>query len=221
MGRKTLSVLGAVAVVLVVLAVGLLPRLPHLWGPAPDSVADLHQHADTFDPTKPAGGPFTLVDGDGATVTERSFPGRYLLMYFGYTYCPDVCPTSLQTMRLALEQLTPAALKRVQPLFITVDPERDREADVKEYAGFFHPKLIGLTGTQAQIDAATRAYNVYARKVELKDSAAEYLIDHSAITYLVAPDGSLAAVLQHGIAPESMAEQLQSILGGDEAATGS
>ena len=154
-------------------------------------------------------------------MTESSFPGQYLLLYFGYTYCPDVCPTSLQTMRLALEQLTPEALARVQPLFITVDPQRDRPADVKEYAGFFHPKLIGLTGTQAQIDAATKAYTVYARKVELKDSAAEYLIDHSAITYLMAPDGSLAAVFQHGIAPKAMAEQLQSILGRGAAASGS
>ncbi len=213
MARKTLSILGAAAVVTTVIVVALLPRLPHLGlGGSDQGAPEVHPGADRYDPDRPVGGPFTLVDGDGATVTPDSFPGRYLLIYFGYTYCPDVCPTSLQTMRLALDRLEPALLARVQPLFITVDPERDHAADVQDYAASFHPDLIGLTGTPEQVAAAVDAYQVYVRKVEMADSAAEYLIDHSAITYLMAPDGTLAAVFRHGIAPQAMAEGLRDVL---------
>ncbi|SDE30399.1 SCO family protein [Rhodospira trueperi] len=212
MSRNLISILGGVGIVLVVLAVGLLPRLEFLVGEEP---AETHAGGLSveIDADTPIGGPFTLVNGAGETVTDSSFPGQYLLVYFGYTYCPDVCPTSLQTMADALNALDPAIVERIQPLFVTVDPERDRPADVAEYAGFFHPKLMGLTGTVEQVTAAARAYKVYFAKVEQPDSAAPYLLDHSAITYLMAPDGTLAAFFRHGEPAADMAARLREIVG--------
>jgi len=207
--RQVLSGLGVVTVIVAVLAVGLLPRLGFLGiGGEPDRPG-----AGAGGVTE-VGGPFTLVNGAGETVTEASFPGKYLLIYFGYTYCPDVCPTSLQTMTDALSQLEPAVLDKVQPLFVSVDPERDTPTDVAEYASFFHPKLIGLTGSPEQVAAAAKAYRVYYARVDQPHSAAGYLLDHSAITYLVAPDGSLAAFFKHGSDPNEMADRLREILGG-------
>lgn len=220
--RRVLSILAGVAVVAGVVAVGVLPRLGFLpgLGPAEEGVPG-SPHTLSGAMGEPGesggiGGPFTLINGAGETITEASFPGRYLLVYFGYTYCPDVCPTSLQTMTVALEQLDPALLAAVQPLFITIDPERDRPEDVAEYAGFFHPSLMGLTGTPAQVAAAAAAYQVYHARAEQPQSAAGYLMDHSAITYLMAPDGSLAAFFRHGDPPEAMAETLTRILSGPD-----
>jgi protein SCO1/2 len=207
--RKIWSVLGGALVIAAVVAVAVLPRLGFLGvGGAPEP-PDGRQTMGEAD----IGGPFTLVNGAGETVTEASWPGQYLLIYFGYTYCPDVCPTSLQTMTEALDRLDPALLEKVQPLFVSVDPERDRPADVAEYAGFFHPKMIGLTGTPDQVEAVAAAYRVYYARVEQPDSAIGYLLDHSAITYLMAPDGSLAAFFKHGADPAAMADRLREILG--------
>ncbi|KAA5605100.1 SCO family protein [Roseospira marina] len=220
---KVASIAGGVAVVLVVVAVGLLPRLGLLDGlldgllNGGDSVSDAASSTTgTTAGEADIGGPFTLVNGAGETVTEASWPGQYLLIYFGYTYCPDVCPTSLQTMTLALDQLDPALVEKVQPVFISIDPERDRPADVAEYVGFFHPKMVGLTGTPEQVAAAAQAYRVYYAKVEQPESEAPYLMDHSAITYLMAPDGRLAAFFRHGEDPAVMAEQMRAILNGSE-----
>ena len=213
MTPKLVSIVGGLAVAALVIAIAVLPRLGFLsWGEAPAT----HAGGESVTVTGEAdiGGPFTLVNGAGETVTESSFPGQYLLVYFGYTYCPDVCPTSLQTMANALNALEPAVVERIQPLFVTVDPERDRPADVAEYAGFFHPRLMGLTGTVEQVTAAARAYKVYFAKVEQPDSAAPYLLDHSAITYLMAPDGSLAAFFRHGEPAADMAARLGEIVGG-------
>ncbi|MBB4286296.1 SCO family protein [Roseospira goensis] len=213
MTRKWMSLLGGLAVIAAVIAIGLLPRLGFLSG---GEGTDDGSHGTGLTATTgeaDIGGPFTLVNGAGETVTESSFPGRYLLVYFGYTYCPDVCPTSLQTMALALERLDPALLDRVQPLFITVDPARDDRAAVADYAAAFHPRLVGLTGTPDQVAAAASTYRVYYAKVEQPESAIGYLMDHSAITYLMAPDGSLAAFFRHGSDPEAMADEMRVILG--------
>lgn len=145
------------------------------------------------------GGPFALIDQNGRAVTDRDFAGEYRLIYFGYTFCPDVCPLDTQKMAAALralEQSNPAKAAKVQPLFITVDPARDTPAVLAEYVRQFHPRLIGLTGSQAQIDAARKAFKVYAQRAG-PAGAKDYLVDHSAMIYLMGPDGAPIAFLNH------------------------
>ena len=146
------------------------------------------------------GGAFTLTNQDGKPVREADFRGKYRLVYFGYTSCPDVCPTDAALISrglLVYEKARPSRGVRVQPIFITVDPERDNPAALKAFVGAFHPRLIGLTGTPAQIDAVRKAYGIYAKKVETSDPAF-YLMDHFAVIYLFGPDGAPIAFLPHG-----------------------
>ena len=201
--KRTLSFTLVVALLAaLVLAAGVA-----LWlGPDSPSAGSREGDGDVL-----IGGPFTLVDQDGRTVTEKNWPGQYLLVYFGYTFCPDVCPTDLQRnaqAMVALEARKPAAAARVQPLFITVDPERDTVAVMKAYVTAFHPRLVGLTGSQAQVDAAKRAYRVYSAKAQQGDTAADYLVDHSALTYLMTPDGKYAAHFSSAVTPEEVAARL-------------
>jgi cytochrome oxidase Cu insertion factor (SCO1/SenC/PrrC family) len=153
------------------------------------------------------GGPFTLVDSAGKPVTDKDFRGKWMLVYFGYTFCPDVCPTELQTIASALDSLGPTAANLV-PIFITVDPQRDTPSAMGQYTKLFDPRLIGLTGTPDQIADVTRAYRVYYAKVTPK-GATTYLMDHSSFAYLMAPDGSFRALLRPGLSADEMTEQLQ------------
>ena len=142
------------------------------------------------------GGPFKLVDGNGTTVTEARFAGQYRLMYFGYTFCPDVCPTDVQKLALGLkafEKSEPALAAKVTPIFVSIDPERDTPEAVRQFAAAFHPRLVGLTGSRAQIDAAIKTFRVYATK---RGSGENYLMDHSAMIYLFDPAGSPISFLQ-------------------------
>lgn len=160
----------------------------------------------------PAGGDFTLGSADGP-VASSAFRGQVVALYFGYTYCPDVCPTSLASLGAALEKLSPEELARTQPLFISVDPERDTPARLKEYAAFFHPRLLGLTGTPAEVAAAARAYGAsYAR--QNVNSEGGYVVDHSSFIYLIAPDGRLAASLPHGTTPDDIAAAIRRLIAG-------
>ncbi|MFN3592863.1 MAG: SCO family protein, partial [Thermaurantiacus sp.] len=129
------------------------------------------------------GGDFALVDETGQPVTSASFAGQWRLMYFGFTFCPDVCPVDTANMAQGLkafEAAHPARAARVQPLFVTVDPERDTPAALAEFTDAFHPRLLGLTGTREQVDAALATFRVYAQRAEggTEDS---YLIDHMAV----------------------------------------
>lgn len=136
--------------------------------------------------TAPAiGGSFHLVDEDGKRVSDADFRGKLMLVYFGYTYCPDVCPTTLQTMGQALDELGDGADK-VAPLFITVDPDRDTPDHLKGYTEQFNPRILGLTGSTQEIADAARAYRVYYRKA---GSGFDYLMDHSSIVYLMDREG--------------------------------
>jgi cytochrome oxidase Cu insertion factor (SCO1/SenC/PrrC family) len=135
---------------------------------------------------EPIGGPFALIDHTGKPRTEANFRGKLMLVYFGFTYCPDVCPTDLQNIGLALDQLGEAA-ERVQPLFITLDPARDSAEHLKDYVPMFHPRLIGLTGDPAAIHAAAAAYRAYYAKVPLKGD--DYTVDHSSFIYLIGAQG--------------------------------
>lgn len=154
------------------------------------------------------GGPFRLTDQNGARVTPQDFSGRYMLIYFGYTYCPDVCPLTLANMTQALDLLPEDEAEKVVPIFITVDPERDTVEQLAEYAPSFGPDLVALTGTDAEIKAATRAYRVYFNKVE-NDEVGAYLMDHSGFVYLMGPDGKYRTHFSHSTTPEEMAEAIR------------
>ena len=154
------------------------------------------------------GGPFQLTDQDGKAVTQASWPGRYLLVFFGYTYCPDVCPTTLGTLADALGQLGPTAAK-IQPLFVTVDPDRDKPDVLKAYTANFDQRIVGLTGTADQIKQVAKAYRVYYAR---HGDGADYTMDHSAVLYLMAPDGHFAALLDGQEGAAAMAKDLRARL---------
>ncbi len=157
-------------------------------------------------PAAAIGGPFRLVDQNGRTVTEDDFKGRPLLVFFGYTHCPDVCPTTLFDISEMLGKLGPDA-ERVGALFITVDPERDTPEQLKDYLSSFNPRLTGLTGDPAAIEAVAREYRVYAKKVPTGNG--EYAMDHTALTYLMNKDGRFVAPFNLKRTPEDAAADLR------------
>jgi protein SCO1/2 len=153
---------------------------------------------------EPVGGPFELTDHTGRTRTERDFRGQLMLVYFGFTYCPDVCPTDLQSIGLALDRLG-ARAAGVQPLFVTVDPERDTPDHLAEYVKLFHPRLIGLTGSAAAIRKAADAYKVYYAKAD-PDKDGGYTVDHTAFIYLMDRDGNYLGFFPPGTTADRMVE---------------
>lgn len=153
------------------------------------------------------GGPFTLVSETGQTVTDADVIDGLSLVYFGYTYCPDICPVDLQRNGEAIYLLDERGVEGVEPVFITIDPARDTPEQMAAYTDFMHPNMLGLTGSQEQIDAAIKAYRVYAQKVG--DDPQDYLMDHSGFTYLMAPGEGMLEVFRREIQPEKMAEQLE------------
>ena len=157
------------------------------------------------------GGPFALTDQNGKTVTADSLKGKPTLIYFGYTFCPDVCPTSLLLMETAIDKLGGDAAKKVNLVFITVDPERDTPELIKGYVPNFGPTFIGLTGTPAQVEQATRAYRVYSQKVPGKDGA-PYLMDHSSIVYLLDRNGRFVTHFTHEAKAETIATAVGRLL---------
>lgn len=158
------------------------------------------------------GGPFTLTDHTGKTVTEKDFLGKPFLVYFGYTYCPDICPTTLSAIQDALDIVGDKA-KDVPILLITVDPERDTVEALADYVSYFHPNTVGLTGTPEQVTAVARAYKAYyAKAMDPNDDNGFYLVDHSAFTYLMGAEGTMLALLSHGVTPEEMAERIGKFL---------
>ena len=158
--------------------------------------------------TASVGGPFSLVDQTGKRVTDASFRGRYLLVFFGYTYCPDVCPSSLQVIAAALDKLGTQA-EVIQPVLITLDPERDTPEKMAAYVKSFHPRLIGLTGTLKEIEQVTKTYRVYAKKVTDPAHPADYTLDHSSIVYLMDPAGRLVTFSTEITKPDALAQQLE------------
>jgi len=154
------------------------------------------------------GGPFALVDQNGKARTDAEFRGQYLLVFFGYTHCPDVCPTTLQTLTEALDKLGGAG-EKVTPIFITIDPARDTPQALKEYAANFHPRLVALTGSPEAIAAVAKEYRVYYAKA---DSTADYAMDHTALIYLMGPDGSYIANYAPQMTADEIAKDLRSRL---------
>jgi protein SCO1 len=158
------------------------------------------------------GGPFTLEDGTGKPVTDKDFRGKYMLVYFGYTFCPDVCPTTLNAVADAMDKLGPAA-SRIQPLFITVDPKRDTPAVVKQYAAAFGPSIQGLTGTPDQIAAVAKEYRVYYAEHRTGPGPNDYSMDHSSVLYLMSPTGSFIAPVRADESGDEIAANLKKLMG--------
>ncbi|MGK7870195.1 SCO family protein [Falsiroseomonas sp. E2-1-a20] len=156
------------------------------------------------------GGPFSLVDQTGKPVTEADFAGRFLLVYFGFTYCPDVCPTELGTIASAIDALEDQGAQ-VTPMLITIDPERDTPEALADYVTRFHPRMVGLTGTPEQVAAAARAYRVYYAKAQRPEMSA-YLMDHSSFIYLVGPDGRVRTLFRPETTPEAIAQSVRAHL---------
>jgi cytochrome oxidase Cu insertion factor (SCO1/SenC/PrrC family) len=152
------------------------------------------------------GGPFRLVDQNGKSVSDQDFRGHAMLIYFGYSFCPDVCPTTLQVMADAIGKLGDKAA-RVTPVFITIDPERDTPKVLKEYMAAFGPNFVGLTGTPEQIQAVEKRYRVYAEKKPL--AGGKYGMDHSSVLYLMGPDGRLVTYYDEAISPDNLAKELK------------
>jgi protein SCO1/2 len=180
--RPTASRLPRIALVVALLA-ALAAAALWLKRPAPAPEGNLSGAA--------FGGPFALVDETGRRVTSDSFAGQWRLMYFGFTFCPDVCPVDAAKLAqglAAFEKAHPDAARQVQPLFVTVDPERDTPAALAEFTDAFHPRLLGLTGTRAEVDAALKRFRIYAARVE-GVTPGSYSFDHLAVFYLMDPDG--------------------------------
>lgn len=159
------------------------------------------------------GGPFTLVNGDGKTVTEKDFAGKYRIMYFGYTFCPDVCPVDVQNIGGAMKLLdkqNPKLSAQIVPVFVTIDPARDTPAVVKQFTSAFYPRMVGLTGTAAQVDAAAKAYRVpYAKRV----TPTGYLMDHGRQAYLIGPQGEPIALLPQDQSPQAIVAEIERWIG--------
>ncbi|BDW91134.1 SCO family protein [Thalassospira tepidiphila] len=194
MSKKTLLAILGIALVL---GIGLTYRLM-MMGTETNSSG-----------TASIGGPFTLVNQYGETVTQDDFKGKYMLTYFGYTFCPDVCPTELQVMGTALDMMPQDIADEITPVFFTVDPERDTVEAVAEYVPYFHDRMVGLTGTVEQTTAAAKAFRVYYAKAipegELEDTDT-YLMDHSSFVYLMDREGKFVRHFNYGTSPEDMAK---------------
>ena len=157
------------------------------------------------------GGPFELVDQDGKTVTQAAFAGKLMLVYFGFTYCPDICPAELLIMGQAVDLLGDKAAE-VVPIFISVDPKRDPPAKMKEYVAAFHPRMVGLTGSEAQVAAAAKAYRVFYRYAPNKEGGElgdDYRVDHTGYVYLMDRGGNYLAHFVHGQGAETIAEGIK------------
>ncbi len=155
-------------------------------------------------------GPFDLIDHNGRRTTEADFKGEKVLLYFGYTFCPDICPTSLQDMSAALDLLGSDG-EKIRPLFITVDPDRDTQAHMADYVALFHERLTGLTGPKERTDAVARSFRVY-HSIRTDIDPVDYPVDHSSYTYLLDEDWNLMLVFRHGTSPEIMAQAIKARL---------
>jgi len=174
--------------------------------PAPETLAPPSVATVTI------GGPFALTDQEGRAVTDADFRGRLMLVFFGFTYCPDVCPTALTLVSDALDQLGKRA-REVAPIFITIDPERDTPEQLKSYVAHFHPSMVALTGGADEIAKVAKAYRVYFARAPIEGGAAdEYLMDHTSILYVMDREGKFAAHFTHGTAPEKIAARLKELL---------
>lgn len=157
------------------------------------------------------GGPFTLTNQDGERISDTQFAGKYRVMYFGYTYCPDICPVDAQRIGAAvrlLEKTDPAVAEKIVPIFVTVDPERDGPAEVKAFVSNFHPRMVGLTGTPEEIAAVAKQFAIYYA-AQPPSEGGGYLVDHQQLSYLMGPQGEPIALLPVEQSPEAIAAEIK------------
>lgn len=200
--KRTLSIgqigimmvaLGAIAVIAIV-----------AWQRIADTGTTETAEGAGFSAAVKIGGPFTLTNHLGEKVTDSAYRGKFMFVYFGYGYCPDVCPTELANMAAAADLMGDDA-KALQLLFVTVDPERDSTEFLSEYVVQFHPTFVGLTGSPAEIASVAKSYRVFYRKSKDEDST-DYLMDHSSFVYLMGPDGEFLTMFRGGTDPEAIAK---------------
>ncbi len=193
--RKLVALLAGLAALVAIAAFAVVPRILET---APEGPA--------------IGGSFSLIDHNGRSVTDADFRGKVMLIYFGYTFCPDVCPTTLGNVAQAFDLLTPEEQAQVVPMFITVDPERDTVDQIAQYVDAFSPAFVGLTGSPEQIAPVLKSFRVYARKVETKDG--NYSVDHSSILYVMDKKGRYASHFVGEASPKDIAAGLKKQLAG-------
>lgn len=183
-------------------AIALITVMMDRYNPAPRSSGIVNAAA--------IGGPYTLTDQDGKTRSDADFKSTYKLLYFGFSYCPAICPTELQKMAAALKTLPEDISTQIQPIFITIDPERDTPAVLKNYVALFDPRLVGLTGTVEQIEAVKKAYKIYGAKVPPEEGAAadEYTMDHSSFIYFLTPDDQMIMLFRTNDTAEEMVRMI-------------
>ncbi|WP_456374907.1 SCO family protein [Thiolapillus sp.] len=171
----------------------------------------LFSGGDTEERFPGMGGDFTLRSADGP-VSLQDFRGKLVLIYFGYTSCPDVCPTSLGALSSALKKLSDDEMARIQPLFISVDPDRDDLEKLQAYAAYFHPRMIGATADLPYLEKLAKRYGAFFRKAPVEDSNMGYAIDHSSTIYIVNGDGKLVDMIQHGGSVKRILQHIQAAL---------
>ncbi len=164
-------------------------------------------------PMDQRGGDFTLFGKEGA-VSLSDFKGKVVAIYFGYSQCPDVCPTNLALLTAAIKQLSEAELAQFQGIFISVDPSRDSPEDLAEYTHFFHPKIIGVSAAPDDLDPVVAQYGAYYEKTSYSNSAMLYGIAHTSETYIVGKDGQLSAILPHASLPDEIVKEIKAALRG-------
>jgi cytochrome oxidase Cu insertion factor (SCO1/SenC/PrrC family) len=157
------------------------------------------------------GGPFTLTNQKGEVVSEKTFAGKYMMVFFGFTHCQDVCPTELQVMSVAMQQLG-ADADKIVPIFVSVDPDRDNAAVMAEYVKAFDPRLQGLTGTPTQIASMAKAYHAFYKKVPNEKNPDDYEMDHATIIYLIGPDGAFVKHFNYTTDANALATELKKVL---------
>jgi|FLOH01.1.fsa_nt_gi cytochrome oxidase Cu insertion factor (SCO1/SenC/PrrC family) len=157
--------------------------------------------------------PFSLVNNKGERVTHEDFAGKYMLIFFGYSYCPDVCPTELSKVTLALELLEAQghSIDNLQPLFITIDPERDTVQQLSDYMGLFHPKYIGLTGTAEEIAEVAKTYQIYYKKSDINDTSDTYLMDHMSLLFLLDGTARRMHMFAASTTPDELVDALKTL----------
>lgn len=191
--------------VLLILTVILLAGMATAWYFSPKPIQQRVEMGDQL------GGDFSLKWGE-QTFNLADHRDKVVVMYIGYASCPDVCPTGLGMMATAFHQLTQEQQDRIQPLFVSVDPDRDTPERLKEYANYFYPTMVGATGSREQIDSMVRQYGAFYRIVQLKDSAMGYAVDHSSRIFIIDQQGKLNSTVLHNSYPDELADALRQLL---------